>query len=465
MAALTRRTLLRFGVYGSATAVGLAALSGCGGEEAAAPAAPAAPAAAPKAEEKSAVTAPEPAPSKERVKIVQWFNLSGAQAEHATAMGDAFNESQPDILVSTTIVPQTEIMAKLSTALAAGNPPEVLHIGSAPNNAQLARSGNTIGIDEFDPDIAKLDWVPGVQNAVTYEGRMMAYPANSGCLCVLYNKDLYAEAGMDPEAFPKTNEELLVAAEAITNLGDDIWGHYVGTAPKAWSGNHIFISYVWGYGGDVISADGKKFTLTTPEVQAALQFYLDLRDVNAYPIKAIDNLAMGNDFETSTLGSMTLYPVWVKRAEATNHQSGSAMMPFGPATTEDNFRVPVGFGGAHIFKDSNNPEEGWPYLRWLLDVENHLDWVMGFGNLPAVLSYRDHPRWQQHESEHPLIVPYVDSQKVSDVQYSGPAQAHLWNEVAKAIEAAVYDVKTVEEALADAEKAAQGALDDELAKM
>ena len=141
------------------------------------------------------------------------------------------------------------------------------------------------------------------------------------------------------------------------------------------------------------------------------------------------------------------------------------MMPFGPATTEDNFRVPVGFGGAHIFKDSNNPEEGWPYLRWLLDVENHLDWVMGFGNLPAVLSYRDHPRWQQHEIEHPLIVPYVDSQKVSDVQYSGLAQAKLWNEVAKAIEAAVYDVKTVEEALADAEKAAQGALDDELAKM
>ena len=256
MVALTRRTLLRFGVYGSATAVGLAALSGCGEKEAAAPA-PAAPAAAPKAEEKSAVTAPEPAPSKERVKIVQWFNLSGAQAEHATAMGDAFNESQPDILVSTTIVPQTEIMAKLSTALAAGNPPEVLHIGSAPNNAQLARSGNTIGIDEFDPDIAKLDWVPGVQNAVTYEGRMMAYPANSGCLCVLYNKDLYAEAGMDPEAFPKTNEELLVAAEAITNLGDDIWGHYVGTSPKNWSGNHIFISYVWGYGGDVISADGR----------------------------------------------------------------------------------------------------------------------------------------------------------------------------------------------------------------
>ena len=82
-----------------------------------------------------------------------------------------------------------------------------------------------------------------------------------------------------------------------------------------------------------------------------------------------------------------------------------------------------------------------------------------------MLSYRDHPRWQQHEIEHPLIVPYVDSQKVSDVQYSGPAQAQLWNEVAKAIEAAVYDVKTVEEALADAEEAAQGALDDELAKM
>jgi multiple sugar transport system substrate-binding protein len=464
MTALNRRALLKFGVYGSATAVGLAALSGCGEEEAAAPAAEAPKAEAPKAE-KPAATAPEPAPSKERVEIIQWFNLSGAQAEHATAMGDAFSESQNDILVTTTIVPQTEVMAKLSTALAAGSPPEVLHIGSAPANAQLARSGDTISIEDFDPDIAKLDWVPGVQKAVTHEGRMMAYPANSGCLCVLYNKDLYAEAGLDPDAFPATNEDLLVAAETISNLGDDIYGHYVGTAPKNWSGNHIFISYIWGYGGDVISADGKKFTLTTPEVQAALQFYLDLRDVNAYPIKAIDNLAMGNDFETGTLGSMTLYPVWTKRAEATNHQSGSARMPFGPATTEDNFRVPVGFGGAHIFKESNNPEEGWPYLRWLLDVENHLDWVMGFGNLPAVLSYRDHPRWQQHESDHPLITPYVDSQKVSDVQYPGPAQAQLWNSVAKAIEAAVFDAKTVEEALADAEETAQGALDDELAKM
>jgi multiple sugar transport system substrate-binding protein len=388
-----------------------------------------------------------------KVTITQWFNLSGAQAEHATKMADKFNVSQDKVEVKTVVVPQTEIATKLSTVLAAGDPPEIVHAGSAPLNDFVISGGHTEALDQWDPKIGTYDWLPAVKEFLTRDGKLMGYPANTGVIGFIYNKDLYQRAGLDPEKPPATLEELSAVAEKIGKLGDGTYGHYVGLGPTTWTADHIFIAYLWDFGGDIVSPDGKTVIFNSAEGQKALEYYVDLAKKQAFPLKKIDNLVMGNDFEAGNVGSITLYPVWTQRAQKTQHKSGTGRFP-------GDGKLPIGFGTALVMQKAKNKEHAWPFIQWLMQPENHLEWVMGFGNLPARLSYREQPAWQKYLAEqNPLAAPYAKAQEQAAVQYSGPAANEIWSALAKAIEVAVYGQKPVIQALDDAARDAQTALD------
>ncbi len=447
---MSRRQLLR----SLAGLGGLALVTACSQQPvppaqapAKAPAAPAAPA--------QPAQAPAKAPAQAaggRVTVTQWFNLSGAQAEHATKMGDKFTASQDKIEVKTVVVPQTEIATKLSTVLAANDPPEIVHAGSAPLNDFIISGGHTEALDQWDPKIGTYDWLPAVKEFLTRDGKMMGYPANTGVIGFIYNKDLYQKAGLDPEKPPTTLEALSTAAEKIGKLGDGTFGHYVGLGPTNWTADHIFIAYLWELGGDVVSPDGKTVIFNSPEGQKTLEYYLDLAKKQAFPLKKIDNLVMGTDFEAGNVGSITLYPVWTQRASKTPHKSGTARFP-------GTSKLPIGFGTALVMKKAKNKDHAWPFIQWLMQPENHLDWVMGFGNLPARLSYREHPTWKKYiAEENPFSAPYAKAQEQAAVQYSGPASNEVWAALAKAIEVAVYGQKPVKQALDDAARDAQTAL-------
>jgi len=91
-------------------------------------------------------------------------------------------------------------------------------------------------LDDFDPKIGTYDWIPGIKTAVSRDGKMYAMRVNSGVQARLYNKDLYKRAGLDPEKPPETFDELLTVVGKISALGDEIWGHYIPTAPVLQTG-------------------------------------------------------------------------------------------------------------------------------------------------------------------------------------------------------------------------------------
>lgn len=96
-----------------------------------------------------------------------------------------------------------------------------------------------------------------------------AFSAESSFL--LYNKNLFKKAGLDPESPPKTMGELEAAAKKITALGGGVKGFYL----RACGGCNIFTMtpYVWASGGDVLSADGTAETLDNPALRNTLSMY------------------------------------------------------------------------------------------------------------------------------------------------------------------------------------------------
>ena len=62
-------------------------------------------------------------------------------------------------------------------------------------------------------------WEPGTYDGVTY-----SFPWIIGGSNLFWNKDLFEQAGLDPDTPPDTVEDFLSSAQAITGLGDDVFG-------------------------------------------------------------------------------------------------------------------------------------------------------------------------------------------------------------------------------------------------
>ena len=440
---MARRQFLRV-LGGGATA---ALLSAC----AAGP-----PPSAPQAGDKGAA----PATAKGTITGTFWFNQP-TQQEAFQAIVERFHKSQDRVKMEVVLVPGTEIPAKLATAIAGGEPPDAVRLGGPATNALFINNGHAAALDDWDPKIGTYDWLPGAQKAVTRDGKMHAMPVNSGVQALIYNKDVYQKAGLDPEKPPATLDQLLEAAGKISASGDQVWGHYVLTAPNSQTGSDYFPTILWAFGGKELSDDGKTIAFNAPEGVAALEWYKALIDRKGMPVKQVNETQMLTDYLTGAVGSMAVYPAVVARVAGASFKSASAKLPAGPRGG----LAPLGFGTIMVLDKAKNKEAGWEFARFIgLEASNAAAWNIGFGQLPARLSFREEPSWKEYEANNPLVPAYLESQKSTDLPYYGPGAQEIGTEVGKAIEAVVFGQKTPQQALDDAARAGQTILDRERQK-
>jgi len=386
--------------------------------------------------------------------LQMWFDIPGPQVEHVKKVNEKFSAENPGIEVRTTVVSIAEMSTKLATAVAGGAPPDLAYLGGPTLVTNLMAAGKVESLTKYQKDIATLDWLDPIKKLLARGDDFYAMPVNSGVLGLYYNADLYTAAGLAPDKPPTTWDELIKNAKAIANADQQVWGHYIGTKPIAWSADQVWIAYLWQAGGAWLSPDEKQAAFNSEAGVEALKFYVDLvHEHKVTPLKAIDNIVSGNDFETGKIGHMQLYPIWVLRAEAMSFSVRTAPMPKHKTSA-----APLGMGTIPIFTDSKNKDAAWAYLSWLMKPENAVFWVSGLGNLPTRPSIRDTQAWKDHVVAHPLMQPFIDAQPQAQLAYFGKGAQEVSTEVGQAIESAVFQRKSPKQALDDAAKAADAIL-------
>ena len=112
-------------------------------------------------------------------------------------------------------------------AIAAGTPPEVLGAATGLTVVGLAKNGSIIPVDDLWTDDLKAKMQPDTVKPKDfyYQGHLYTIPTNIAAYRLLYNKDLFKKAGLDPEKPPKTLEEMRDMAKKITAAGK---GDYYG---------------------------------------------------------------------------------------------------------------------------------------------------------------------------------------------------------------------------------------------
>ncbi|MGW1069740.1 ABC transporter substrate-binding protein [Streptomyces aureus] len=200
-----------------------------------------------------------------------------------------------------------------------------------------------------------------LRDIYTVDGKIYGVPRTGYSMGLIYNKALFKKAGLDPDKPPATWEELRADAKKIAALGKGTVGYADYSAQN--QGGWHFTAEVYSQGGNVVSEDGKKATVDTPEGKAVLQNLKDMRWAdNSMGSKQL--LVINDVQQMMGAGKLGMYlsapdniPILVKEKGGNYNDLALAPMPGGKGTL-------IG-GDGYMFNKKDTPAQIKAGLKWL----------------------------------------------------------------------------------------------------
>lgn len=227
----------------------------------------------------------------EPVTLTFWHGYTDAEEDSLNALIDDWNQANPDIQIEPLFVNNDKALQKLTVALQGGEPPDITYqYGSS--LPQIAEAPGLVDLTEWSQDPAAEwdDFIPGARTAATFDGRVLGVPALIDNLAIVYNVDLFEQAGIDPPSDDWTWDDLRTAAAALTDPAQKIFGF---SYPMDASEDSVwhFDPLLWQNGGAILNEDNTQAAFNSPEGVEALDVlrgmavddgsvYLDIQNSN-----------------------------------------------------------------------------------------------------------------------------------------------------------------------------------------
>ncbi|WP_405987416.1 extracellular solute-binding protein [Streptomyces sp. NBC_00872] len=187
-----------------------------------------------------------------------------------------YEDEHPSVELDIKIQEWTGIGEKVLTALDAEDAPDVIEVGNT-QVAQYAESGNLRDLTlESVRDLGSADWLPGLAEPGSINGAQFGIPWYAANRVVIYNKELFALAGIDE--VPKTREAWLADTEELNRGGNQ--GIYL--AGQDW---YTLAGFIWDEGGELAVEAGGEWqgTLDSPAALRGMSFYKELQSLGEGP--------------------------------------------------------------------------------------------------------------------------------------------------------------------------------------
>jgi len=154
-----------------------------------------------------------------RVRVEYWDMWTGFEGAAIQKLVDQFNASQDRIRVEKITVSQ--INERFLVSVAGNKAPDIASIFTN-NIPSFAEKGSLYPLDDLarEHGIGPEDYLPVFREMCTYRGTLYALPTTGATLALHYNKDLFLEAGLDPERPPRTLEELDRMSDRLTRFDE-----------------------------------------------------------------------------------------------------------------------------------------------------------------------------------------------------------------------------------------------------
>ncbi|GAA2631336.1 ABC transporter substrate-binding protein [Paractinoplanes durhamensis] len=287
----------------------------------------------------------------------------------AKALVDKYNSGHKN-QVKLTIVPNDDYVAKVGAAAGGGQLPDLFaaDIVYVPNWAKAGLFA------DLTDSIAKLPYADKINQAHlaagTYENKKYVLPFVLDLSVMFWNKDLYKEAGLDPEKGPTTLKEFKEQALAVQKLNKPgVNGTYFG---GNCGGCNVFTWFpmVWASGADVMNPEGTKSLLNGTAAKEVYATWRDLQAAGAIAAGSKDETGATwvAAFQQGKIGVMP-YPATLLPTADKTVKVGVAPLP-GVSGGESTF---VGGDGIGVSKDSKKSSQAWNFLAWLMSEKAQVD--------------------------------------------------------------------------------------------
>lgn len=300
------------------------------------------------------------------------FNASGGNEETLQKMYEAFHEEYPNITVNIETIGYDDYFTQMQTRVAGGTAPDCYEL-NIENFAAYANKGvlaELTGIDTSGYNATAL-------NAFSVNGKQYGVPGNFSNVVLIYNKDLFDQAGVAYPTDDWTWDDAMDACEKISALGDDIYGIY---QPITFN---EFFKVAAQYGGGVLNADKTEFTINSEEnLKAATMMISKVTDTNVQPTEAqMGGMGDWDLFESGRLG-MIPTGIWAFNtfADACDFNWDICVEPGGTQKATHFFS-----NALVVNADSDKKKAAATWINWLASSDTSAQMRIDAGwDLPAI---------------------------------------------------------------------------------
>lgn len=304
-------------------------------------------------------------------ELSMWVRASGANA--AQHLVDLWNAGNADEKITLTVIPDDQMVTKLATGVQSGDVPDMLSFDLI-YMPDFMKAGFLIDLTDQlanDPNQAKV--AQAYKDLATYDGKMYGTGFTPDVSVLLWNKDLFKKAGLDPEKAPTSLPEIHEDAKKIRALGDDIYGFYFsGACP----GCNIFVTspYMVASGAKLLPHDASEEPLEGDGVKQVLTEYRDMWAEGLIPesAQADNGQNFFSVFESGKIGLIGSggFAISVLKKDVPNLDFGIGILP---GMTEGQQSAFVGGDVIAIPVGSKHEEIARKFIAWELTDEAQLE--------------------------------------------------------------------------------------------
>lgn len=211
------------------------------------------------------------AASGEKITLQFWNVFTGSDGDILREIVDNYNKTNTDnIQIQMDIMPNDQLQQKLPAAIATGTAPDFVLFG-VENIAPYVSNDSLEDISDFW-DVTGVDKSNILENVLELshvDGKLYGTPMQYNVSYLYWNKDLFKEAGLDPEKAPATLDELTEYAVKLTNPEKNQFGLALPT-------NVTYMQFLWANGGDADDPDTNTNLLNSEENLKTLEWLQDL---------------------------------------------------------------------------------------------------------------------------------------------------------------------------------------------
>lgn len=335
-----------------------------------------------------------------------------------------------------------ELETKLNTMYASGMAPDIVR---APIStiAERASRGQYANLNEYIENWDEKDnFIPTAYDVASYKGDKYGIAISMEANFLFYRKDMFEEAGLDPNKAPENWDELMEYAEKLTVRDGDMVTR-AGLAIPTSAGHSTLIPFARQNGADLVDVENDVPTFNDKKTAEALEYLSEYSEKNLL-IPFINNKD-DNPFDTGK-AAMRYGDINAYIALKSKGVDWLDEVAFAKGIGKEKISS---FGGCQIMfmsEESKHKEAAWDFIQYLFEDENVWKLTTDAGAAPVKSTL---------EGQYIEEFPEIGSAYLEALEYTEGMPKVTWaalfeQSIVTAYEEAMYGKKDAETALNDA---------------